>query len=519
MRSRFVQLGGLVAIGALMLATGCSDEPDQASGVGHIESALTTTWIARGSTWKYLDDGSSPDTSWSTLDFDDSTWKAGAAELGYGDGDEATTVSYGGNANDKHITTFFRKVFQVAPDEQISGLTLTLKRDDGAVVYLNGTEIFRDNMPESSSYDTPASSVVEDDDIVRTAVPVTLLDPGRDNVLAVEVHQQSARSSDLSFDAELTRAPSGYGFFVMSDVHATSSSAASIARAVRQMRNIDPHAIAGIAAGDLTMYGTDTELGIHKDAIQAFFDPTAEEFGGAPRYLSAVGNHDCKYNTEGDWYTAWNAHLPGQRHEIGINNANEGIFFEAHYESSLFVMLDAQHTDRMANQDRLLAMALSNSRAQFKFVFWHDPVYPCWADSAHPPFGTGLAWVDIAERMGVDVVFNGHSHVYSRSCPKYQGSCKDDGVVYVETGSLGSTSLRTFDRTSFSVSGTVNGKTRSETYECVERSTDPAGHLDAKLDGKNTFCHVGVNGCVATVDCYAVGNSAPIDSWTIDHCE
>ena len=37
---------------------------------------------------------------------------SGAAELGYGDGDEATVVSFGPSSSNKFITTYFRQSFQ-----------------------------------------------------------------------------------------------------------------------------------------------------------------------------------------------------------------------------------------------------------------------------------------------------------------------------------------------------------------------------------------------------------------------
>ena len=37
----------------------------------------------------------------------------GTAELGYGDGDEYTVVSFGPDPNNKYITTYFRHAFNV----------------------------------------------------------------------------------------------------------------------------------------------------------------------------------------------------------------------------------------------------------------------------------------------------------------------------------------------------------------------------------------------------------------------
>ena len=100
------------------------------------------------SEWNYHDQGTDLGTDWTAVDYEDLDWDAGSAELGYGDGDEATTVSYGDNASDKHITTYFRHAFEYNGEAGtgMEGL-LRLRRDDGAVVYLNGVEIMRSNMP------------------------------------------------------------------------------------------------------------------------------------------------------------------------------------------------------------------------------------------------------------------------------------------------------------------------------------------------------------------------------------
>ena len=71
--------------------------------MGWAEST-TQVIIPEGSVWKYLDDGSDQGSAWKEFSFDDGTWAAGAAELGYGDGDEQTVISYGGDSNNKFIT-------------------------------------------------------------------------------------------------------------------------------------------------------------------------------------------------------------------------------------------------------------------------------------------------------------------------------------------------------------------------------------------------------------------------------
>ena len=117
--------------------------------------------IHSGSTWKYLDDGSDQDTLWRESGFDDSAWSEGLAQLGYGDGDESTIISYGPDENNKYVTTYFRYEFDVDDRTAIEALKFKLLRDDGAVVYLNGVEVVRSNMPEGDiDYLTLASKPI-----------------------------------------------------------------------------------------------------------------------------------------------------------------------------------------------------------------------------------------------------------------------------------------------------------------------------------------------------------------------
>jgi uncharacterized peroxidase-related enzyme len=138
--------------------------------------------------------------------FDDATWDKGPAQLGYGDGDEETVVN-SGPENDKFITTYFRHAFDIDNPDAVTALSLNLVRDDGAVVYLNNREVFRSNMPAGDvTYQSTAASVVGGGD--ESALQQTEMDPARlqegVNVLAVEIHQVSGTSSDISFDLELT---------------------------------------------------------------------------------------------------------------------------------------------------------------------------------------------------------------------------------------------------------------------------------------------------------------------------
>jgi predicted esterase len=168
---------------------------------------VTVTLVPVGATWKYLDDGSNQGTAWRGTNFNDNAWLSGPAQLGYGDGDEATTIRSNRVDNTKIITTYFRKNFVATNLWAMTNLNLKILRDDGCVVYLNGAEVFRDNMPAGTvSYTTLAPVAVAGTDESRfytTNMNPALLIHGA-NLLAVEIHQQSTTSSDVSFDLELT---------------------------------------------------------------------------------------------------------------------------------------------------------------------------------------------------------------------------------------------------------------------------------------------------------------------------
>jgi len=169
--------------------------------------ASQTTLVPQESNWRFLDDGSTLPADWTEVGFEDSNWGEGPAELGYGDGDENTVLNYGPSSDDKFITTYFRKTFIQSASAPFDQLIILLKRDDGAVVYLNGQEIIRSNLPEGDiTSETPANTAVssaEESAFYEFGINADDLVFG-ENCLAVEVHQISPTSSDISFDLELT---------------------------------------------------------------------------------------------------------------------------------------------------------------------------------------------------------------------------------------------------------------------------------------------------------------------------
>ncbi len=176
--------------------------------------AVTTHLITAGtsgsavaSTWRFTDESLNLGSLWREPDFDDSKWASGPAQLGFGDGDESTIISAGTSPAKRPITTYFRHQFAVVDSANIIGLELRLLADDGAVVYLNGSEVVRQNMPAGliQLATLAVSGIVgaDEDAFTLYRLPSTHLFTGT-NTLAVEVHQSTPGSSDLSFDLSLS---------------------------------------------------------------------------------------------------------------------------------------------------------------------------------------------------------------------------------------------------------------------------------------------------------------------------
>ena len=161
------------------------------------------TLVSTGACWHFHDRGFDLGTNWIFSGSDDSAWSLGFAELGYGDGDEATVVSFGSDPNNKYITTYFRHKFVVPDPGAFTNLQLRIKRDDGAVVFLNGTQVYRSNVANGQNYLTLAALASNDGTNFLNAniSPALLLT--NDNFLAVEIHQAATNDSDISFDLGL----------------------------------------------------------------------------------------------------------------------------------------------------------------------------------------------------------------------------------------------------------------------------------------------------------------------------
>ncbi|MEZ5325521.1 MAG: hypothetical protein R3F19_10705 [Verrucomicrobiales bacterium] len=195
------------------------EREDKGSTGGRLDSALTdfnsmhvalgkpggiVSLIHKGHSWRYTN---APQADgWMKPSASDESWLSGPAPLGYGSTKVRTSVDFGDHRQSKPIVTYFRTRFFLRENETVQRIAFSILRDDAAVVYLNGEEVRRDNLPAGNL--TPATRALEKtsgaDESRYFPGPFATerLLPG-ENTLAIAVHQYDPASSDLIFDAEL----------------------------------------------------------------------------------------------------------------------------------------------------------------------------------------------------------------------------------------------------------------------------------------------------------------------------
>lgn len=164
--------------------------------------------------WRYLDDNTDPAgdpieegynrTSWTAAGFDDSAWKTGSGSFGAKNGGafSGATVQLAGCPGDgnNYPAYYFRTTVNVADAASVTKITGSISYDDAAIIYINGVKAIAFNetgIESNSSFCTNKANTTETFEITDAAV-LGKLENG-ENVVAVELHNQAADSSDIWF--------------------------------------------------------------------------------------------------------------------------------------------------------------------------------------------------------------------------------------------------------------------------------------------------------------------------------
>jgi len=170
--------------------------------------------LARDAAWQWLESSASAPDKWRETAFDAGAWKSGPGPLGFGDKGLQTTIGNAAPDGEVLISWPFRAEFDVADPAAVAALTLNFLADDGAIVWLNGKEAGRRNLPKGAlTHRTLAPLAISQADegkLEPMVLDPKLLVKGR-NCLAVQVHQQRPDSSDAAFHAELLQSTAAPG--------------------------------------------------------------------------------------------------------------------------------------------------------------------------------------------------------------------------------------------------------------------------------------------------------------------
>jgi len=153
----------------------------------------------KNASWSYKDNNQAQPAGWNAQTYDISTWAVGNGPLGYGD-PVTTTINSG------LTTAYFAKDFTVDLSTLSDTMELGVMRDDGIIVYLNGEEVVRDNMPaDAVTFNTFSSTTIDGaaESVYNIfSIPKSKFVNGV-NRFSIELHNRSTTSSDLRIDAYL----------------------------------------------------------------------------------------------------------------------------------------------------------------------------------------------------------------------------------------------------------------------------------------------------------------------------
>lgn len=186
------------------------------------------TSVFAESTWNYIIP-TGEIINWNDASFNSGSWLTGPASIGYGDGDDAIDVV------GPHTTIYSRISFQCSNVAAISEAILDIDYDDGFVAYLNGVEIARSGLtgtpPAWDALSSDHEATLYQGGLISTfnldlATIQSALVIGT-NVLAIELHNSSTTSSDLTCRPYLTFGYDQPGLFASGTVHQFFASALS----------------------------------------------------------------------------------------------------------------------------------------------------------------------------------------------------------------------------------------------------------------------------------------------------
>ena len=193
-------------------------------------------------------------------------------------------------------------------------------------------------------------------------------------------------------------------------------------------------------------------------------------------FMTTLGNHDLNSVGASSWQSS--VEIKMMLNPRNAPAGQEERFYSFDDGDAHFVVLDANSPAIGSTQNNWLATDLATTTRKWKFVFLHQTPYSCanGIASIGSDMNVRNSWGPLFEQFGVDIVFDGHDHIYERS------NVVDD---YVVGGGSGSDGLGTRYLMTGGGGATLDSSA----------SADGGGPYRQPLFGSKTYCPWLANSC------------------------
>ena len=218
-----------------------------------------------------------------------------------------------------------------------------------------------------------------------------------------------AESDTFTFQTSVKES-TPFKFAVFGDSRTSAEQSAGVGRL---MASHHPRFL--LHSGDLVSSGTE-----YDQWEEQFFTPLSETLAKIPIF-PVLGNHE-------------------QNSEHFYNFFPSGPWYSFHYGNACFIALDTNTAsggfEPGSEQYGWLEQTLAQTNALWRIVWFHHPPYSSGSHGCSVIQREALA--PLLERYDVDMVFNGHDHIYERSFPMRTNRRDDEhGIIYTVTGGGG----------------------------------------------------------------------------------
>ncbi len=277
-----------------------------------LEYTHTRSWLCYTS-----EEGKGKNSTWSSdVNYDVSSWLPGHGVMGYNDNDNSAfnTVIKSGKAGKHYATVYFRSLFDLESVDNIQAIVARITYDDSFVLYVNGNMVKASNINANGLEGSKFADTWANDSTEIVVIPARFLNNGT-NLIAVEVHQHEAESSDLKlffeesivYGATNTESTSSSEYLSTNPVYTVSVGGdLSLTAVFKKVKNCEQPSIRinEICASNVDGVGAADEFGNYSDWVEIYNDGDetinlagmylTDKVGNATKYMIPFGYEETK---------------------------------------------------------------------------------------------------------------------------------------------------------------------------------------------------------------------------------